>query len=91
MGRRLQGLLIAALILLPACSTLHVVKTHGLPGGSVVTVSEYSSIPLIGMKVISVWEYDPSTGKDIPVNQFCSQPKSLADAIKGIPVAVPVP
>jgi len=66
-------------------------KTHELPGRSKITMTEYSTLPIVGMKIVQTWQYDPNTGKDVLVSSFCSQPKSLEDIFKGLPVIPIIP
>jgi hypothetical protein len=87
----MKWLLILSLVVLVSSCGIRRVETHQLPGRSTITMTEYSTLPIIGMKIVQTWQYDPNTGKDVLVSSFSSQPKKMEDIFKGLPVIPIIP
>lgn len=89
MGRYLERLFVAALILLPSCG-IRWVDTLPLPdGGVAIYVGAQSR--LMGMSVVDRWQYDPKTGRTVLVQSDVSEPQPLDKTIKKIPLPLPIP
>lgn len=89
-GIRLTAFLLVLLIFLSGCG-IRQVDTLPLPGGE-TAIYVKAQTRIGGMAVLDRWVFDPKTGKTVLVRSDSSEPvKGVIDALKGIPIPVPIP
>jgi hypothetical protein len=87
----MKRLLILALTFSALNCGIRGAETLPLPGGSTAIFVRHQTSP-IGMKTVYCFQHDPRTGKDVLVRTDSSMPeKGIMDALKGLPVLVPIP
>lgn len=82
--------LFLAVVLSAGCG-IRQVDSLPMPGGE-TAIYVKAQTRLFGMSVLDRWLHDPKTGRTTLVRSDSSEPvKGVMDALKGIPIPIPVP